>query len=211
MATKTTAARAKPRYDVHPSVRLVEHWVASLKEKTGRTLDEWIALVKAKGPKDEAARRDWLKAEHGLGTNAAWWIAGRADGKGWEDGDPHRYLVAAAGYVESMYEGGKAGLRPIHDRLLALGRGLGKDVKVCPCQTIVPLYRNHVFAQVKPSTRTRIDLGLALGRTKTPKRLLLTGGLEKKDRITHRIPIGSIEEVDAEVERWLRKAYDLDV
>ena len=77
--------------------------------------------------------------------------------------------------------------------LLALGRSLGSDVKVCPCKTIVPLYRKHVFAQIKPTTRTRIDLGLALKDTKVPKRLIDTGGLAKKDRITHRIEITSAE------------------
>jgi hypothetical protein len=87
---------------------------------------------------------------------------------------------------------------------------LGDDVKACPGQTIVPLYRRHVFAQIKPTTQSRIDLGLALGQTKTPKRLIDTGGLAKKDRITHRIPLESANEIDKEVERWLKTAYDLD-
>ncbi len=109
-----------------------------------------------------------------------------------------------------MYAGGKAGLLPIHDRLLELGRSLGGDVRVCPCKTIVPLYRNHVFAQIKPTTRTRIDFGLALGDTKASGRLIDTGGFVKKDRITHRIPITSPDEIDAEVRRWLQVAYDRD-
>src|ERR1043166_4889063 len=104
----------------------------------------------------------------------------------------------------------KKTLRPIFDELLALGRSMGADVKVCPCQTIVPLYRKHVFAQIKPTTRTRIDLGLALKDTKTPKRLIATGGFAKKDRITHRIEITSVKDIDAEVKKWLKTAYDMD-
>jgi hypothetical protein len=110
-----------------------------------------------------------------------------------------------------MYAGPKAALRPLYERLLQLGRGLGKDVRVCPCKTFVPLYRKHVFGQIKPTTQTRIDLGLALGRTKTPRRLIDTGGLAKGDRITHRIPIGSLADIDNGVKRWLRTAYELDV
>jgi hypothetical protein len=72
------------------------------------------------------------------------------------------------------------------------------------------LYRHHVFAQIKPTTQTRIDLGFALGNMKTPKRLINTGGYEKKDRITHRIPLESVDEIDKEIERWLKTAYDLD-
>ena len=93
----------------------------------------------------------------------------------------------------------------IGDALVELGRSMGKDVKVCPCQTIVPLYRNHVFAEIKPSTRTRIDFGFALGDTKATGRLVDTGGFQKKNRITHRIPITSVNEIDAEV-----KKRDLD-
>jgi hypothetical protein len=189
---------------------MVQQWTAELPAKTGRSLDEWVRLVKAKGPPTEKERRAWLKAEHGLGTNSAWWIAERAEGKGVEDGDPAAYLKAAAGYVEAMYAGTKAGLRPIHEALLKLGRALGKDVRVCPCQTIVPLYRHHVFAQIKPATRTRIDFGFALKDAPATGRLIDTGGFAKKDRITHRIPISSVAEIDDEVQRWLKVAYDLD-
>lgn len=200
----------KSLYSVHPGVMMVQKWIAELPEKTGRTLDEWIRLVKEEGPAEEKERREWLKANYHLGTNSAWWIAERAAGKGTEEDDPESYLMAAEKYVEAMYSGAKAGLRPIHDQLLKIALKLGKDVKACPCKTIVPLYRHHVFAQIKPATRARIDLGFALGRMETPTRLIETGGLAKGDRITHRIPVSSLTEIDEEVKHWLKVAYDLD-
>jgi hypothetical protein len=185
--------------------------VDELKNKTGRTLEEWIAVVKKEGPKDEKSRREWLKAKHRIGTNSAWWIAERADGKG-EDGSPEAYLKSAARYVEEQYAGQREKLRPIFEELLKLGRSLGDDVKVCPCKTIVPLYRQHVFAQIKPTTNSRVDFGFALThyKGKLPKRLIDTGGLAKKDRITHRIELTSTAQIDAEVKNWLKTAYDLD-
>jgi len=201
---------AKSLYSVHPGVLMTQKWVATLNEKTGRSLEEWLKLVKKSGPPTEKERREWLKKEHGLGTNSAWWIAERAEGKGAETDDPDAYLRAAEQYVEEMYAGGKAALRPIYDALLQLGLSLGRDVKACPCQTIVPLYRNHVFAQIKPTTRTRIDLGFALGARKAEGRLVDTGGYAKKDRITHRIAISASQEIDAEVKTWLRTAYQED-
>jgi hypothetical protein len=72
------------------------------------------------------------------------------------------------------------------------------------------LYRNHVFANLKPSTNTRVDLGLALGDMKTPKRLIDTGGYEKKDRITRRIEVKTKADIDGELERWMEKAWELD-
>jgi hypothetical protein len=203
------AATTKSPYDVHPGVKMMQDWVESLKKKTGLSLEEWVVLVRQSGIPTTQKRRDWLKAQHKLGTNAAWWIADCAEGKSL-DADPESYLRSAVAYVEGMYAGPKSELRPLHDQILKMARKLGKDVKVCPCQTIVPLYRNHVFAQVKPTTRTRIDLGFALGDMEATGRLIDTGGFAKKDRITHRIPITTLSDLDDEVQRCLNMAYDRD-
>jgi hypothetical protein len=207
----TKTARSESLYGVHPSVAMVQKWLVELTEKTGRSMEEWLALVRKEGPKDEKSRREWLKSKHKLGTNKASWIAERAEGKGWED-TPEAYLKAAVQYVEEQYAGPKEKLRPIFEELLTVGKSIGSDVKACPCRTIVPLYREHVFAQIKPTTNTRIDLGFALThyKGKLPKRLIDTGGLAKKDRITHRIEITAVEQIDGEVKKWLKTAYDLD-
>jgi hypothetical protein len=209
---KAGAATGKIKYDVHPGVAMVQKWVGELKEKTGRSLEEWIALAKKEGPKEDKARREWLKTKHKLGTNSAWWISERMDGKGGEEDSPEAYLRTAAVYVEEQYAGAKEKLRPIYEELLQLGKSLGEDVKACPCKTMVPLYRERVFAQIKPTTNSRIDLGFALAqyKGKLPKRIIDTGGLAKKDRITHRMELKSVGEIDADVKKWLKTAYDLD-
>jgi hypothetical protein len=211
MPKAATQPKKKSIYGVHPGVAMTQKWIAELGQKTGRTLEEWLQLIKKSGPKDEKARREWLKSEHGLGTNSAWWLAERSEGKGTEIGDPDSYLEAAEGYVEKMFSGSKSALRPIYDELLKAGLKIGKDVKACPCQTIIPLYRKHVFAQIKPTTTKRVDIGFALGDTKAKGKLIDTGGFAKKDRITHRIPIESQKDIDDEVRHWLKVAYDRDV
>ena len=207
-----SAAKAASLYDVHPGVAMAQKWIADLKPKTGHSLDEWIALVKKNGPKDYSARRAWLKSKHNLGTNSAWWIAERAEGKGDEEDSPEKYLAAAANYVEEQYAGKKAPLRPLYDELLRLCKSLGSDVKACPCKTMVPLYRNHVFAQIKPATNSRIDFGMCFTtyKGKLPNRLIDTGGLAKRDRITHRVELNSLEQIDKDLEKWLRPSYHLD-
>lgn len=212
MAQKTTI-----HYDVHPSVAMVQDWMKTLPTKTGKSFDQWIKLIQKEGPKELAPTRTWLKDKHNLGTNTAWWLAERAlaNDPGLYDDDPESYLRLAPKYVDQQYAGKKAALWPIYQRLYALGRSLGKDVQVCPCKTIVPFYRHHVFANIKPSTNTRVDLGLCLipmmkDKKRIPERLIDTGGFAKKDRITHRIPLASVDEIDEFVEKWLRKAYDLD-
>ena len=197
---------------------MVQEWVATLKDKTGRTLEEWVVFIEKRGPEGEQARRVWLKDEHKLGTYSATWLAERSAGKGEEDGDPKLYLKAAKGYVEEMYAA-KPLLIPAHDAVMLLIAELNKEtknsVRICPGKTIIPFYREHVFAQLRPATKTRLDLGLALGtlirqNKKIPARLTDTGGFVKKDRITHAIGLSKADDVDAEVKVWLRRAYELD-
>jgi len=209
---KTSLAKSEPWYGVHPGVAMAQKWLTELKENTGRSMEEWLALLKKEGPKDEESRREWLKTKHKMGLNSARWIAERAEGKGGDEDSPEIYLKAAVRYVETQYAGPKEKLRPIFDELLTLCKSMGSDVKACPCKTIVPLYRNHVFAQIKATTNSRIDLGFALThcKGKLPKRLIDTGGLAKKDRITHRIEITAEDQIDGDVKKWLKTAYDLD-
>jgi hypothetical protein len=202
----------KSPYSLHPAMAMVQNSIANFKEKTGRTLEQWIAVIQKDGPDDLKACKAWLKAQHGLGTNHASWLAQKALGKdlGLADDDPESYMRLAPQYVEKMFSGAKAALRPIYDEMLGIGLALADDVKACPCSTMVPFYRQHVFANLKPSTNSRLDLGLALKDTKTPKRLIDTGGFAKKDRITRRIALTSVEEIDDEVKHWLKVAYEMD-
>jgi hypothetical protein len=126
-----TKQKNSSTYDVHPSLAMYQSSLAALKQKTGRSLAEWVKFVNKEGPAMEKERRAWLKEKHGMGMNYAGWIAEQSLGKG-DDGSPETYLKNAEAYVEKMYSGGKEPLRPIFDELLVLGRSMGADVKVCP-------------------------------------------------------------------------------
>jgi hypothetical protein len=202
-------------FAVHPAVAHVQAILRHLRRNTGQDLDGWVTLVKASGPEDEKGRRAWL-LEKGLGGAQARLVAEQSLGRGahgFHD-TPEGYLAMAPKYVEQQYAGKKAPLRPLFEALLALARDLGPEVKISPCETLVPLYRNHVFAQIKASTLTRVDLGLALGDPATIKdpagRLVDTGGFQKKDRLTHRLEVRSLEDLDVELKGWLKRAYELD-
>jgi hypothetical protein len=60
---KASLAKSASLSGVHPGVAMMVKWVAELKENTGRSVEEWVALVKKEGPKDEKARKkmadDW--------------------------------------------------------------------------------------------------------------------------------------------------------
>lgn len=200
---------ARP-FGIHPGVARGKTQIEGMAAKTGRSAEAWAEHLCANGPEERKAQIRWLKQECGLGGNYAELVALVAAGEGAERYDEEAYLSAAAGYVDALYAGKREPLRSLYQQLLERGYRLGEDVRACPCKTFVPLYRRHVFAQIKPTTLTRIDLGLALGDTPPTGRLLSTGGLEKGDRITHRIEVRTAADVDAELSEWLRRAYEAD-
>jgi hypothetical protein len=208
----TAPLPAASLYSVHPGVAMMQKWIAELKTKTGCSLEAWIKHIQVMGPKEEKECRQWLKEKHKLGTNTAWWLAERAlgDPQKAADDSPESYLAACPGYVDAMYAGAKAALRPLHDALVRMAKEIGDDVKVCPCQTMVPLYRHHVFAEIRPASSKRIDLGFALGDEPFTSRLIDTGGKAKKNRITHKVAITSLDDIDLQVKRWLKQAYERD-
>lgn len=200
-----------PRFDVHPGVAMVQKWVAELPAKTGRTFEQWTDLVKKLKQSTAKEKREHLKSEYGLGTIAAGWLVEAADGTATWDADPDSYLRAADEYVTAMYAGAKAHLFPILEKLIDAGRALGDDVRVCPCKTMVPLYRSRVFAEIRPTTRTRVDLSLALGEVPAAGVLKVNEQRVKKgDRLTHIIALESPKDVTTEVKKWLKAAYRKD-
>jgi hypothetical protein len=209
---KIVPVKSMPIYSVHPGISMVQRWIVELKPKTGRSIDEWMKHIRSAGPGDEKQCREWLKSQYGMGTNTAWWMAERAFGKamGMADDTPEQYLAAAPKYVAQMYAGAREALRALHDRIIELGVTLGDDVRICPCKTIVPLYRKHVFAEIKPASNSRIDLGFALKDEPFTARLIDTGGGLKKNRITHKVAITKLTDIDLQVRRWLKQAYELD-
>jgi hypothetical protein len=196
-------AKSTPRFADHPAVAHLQAVIGNLEKNTGKPLEEWARLVRKAPATTRRERMRWLEAEHGLGQTTALAIVSALEDENPIDYNPQQFL-------DGLYAGAKAALRPMGDELMRLAMALGPDVTATPCKTFVPLRRRHVFAQIKPATNTRIDLGLALGKTRATARLLDTGGLAKGDRITHRIAIASLAEIDAEVKRWLKAAYGMD-
>jgi hypothetical protein len=114
MPAAATLKRKKSLYSVHPAFDYEEAGLRLIKERTGKTLEEWIAHVKRTGPAEPKARLAWLKKQ-GLTMNYAGWVASRASGTGGrENYDPERL-------VDAMFAGPKVALRPIYEKLLNLG------------------------------------------------------------------------------------------
>ena len=151
----------------------------NLPKKTGKTFDQWVAIAREqKLQRKELAA--WLKSQHKLGTVTAMFIAAEATG----NSIAAQYRDEGA-LLDAMYSGDKAALRPIYDELSRAAGKLGKDVALTVCKTYVGMRRSRMFALVKPATRSRVDLGLALPGVAPSGRLARASTSTGNDRITH--------------------------
>lgn len=178
-----------------------QNMIKNLESMTGKSLAEWIAIVEASGQEKVKARIDFLKANHGLTYGYANLIALFAKDR----------AEQAAGAVPddpiaALYSGEKAGLRPIYDKVLAAAMKFGGDVVESPKRTYVSLRRDKQFAIVQPTTKTRVDVGLVLKGVEPGGRLEAAGSWNSM--CTHRVKVESAGEIDKELLRWLKQAYD---
>jgi hypothetical protein len=169
--------------------------IRNIEQATGRSMAEWRALVESSGKAKHGEVLAWLKTEHGLTHGNANRVAIEA----------LRGPSAPTGeaLVDTIYTGPKAALRPFHDRVIALAQGFGDDIELSPKQAYVALRRSKQFATVGPGSRGRLEIGLNLKGVEPGGRLEATTGM-----CTHRVRLSSPDELDGEVQRWLREAYD---
>ncbi len=174
--------------------------IANMKEKTGKTLEQWLAIAKKSGEEKHGGVVKFLKSEHGLTHGFANLVA-------------HKHLKSDAGsaaggdeaLVAAQYAGPKAELKPIYDAAIKVAKALGKDVEISPKKTYVSLRRNKQFALIQPSTKTRVDLGINLKSEPAKGRLEKSGSFNAM--VSHRVKLEKPADVDKDVKVWLKKAY----
>lgn len=175
--------------------KALETMIANMPEKTGKSLQEWTALLKEKNFAKHGEAMKFLKGEHGVTHGFANTIIHLSKDEKGGDGD----------LVSAQYKG-KENLMPIRDKLLALVKTFGDDVTITPKKTSISIIRKKQFALIKPATKTRIDLGLKLKDTPETEKLGNSGPFGTM--CTHRVQLNDVSEVDSELTQWLEKAYE---
>ncbi|MEM8685053.1 MAG: DUF4287 domain-containing protein [Pseudomonadota bacterium] len=175
---------------------MAEAMIANMKDKTGKTLPQWLALVNKTGLEKHGLIVKHLKSDHGMTHGFANLVA-------------HKALKSDAGsadtdLVAAQYSGPKADLKPIYDAIIKAARACG-DIEVSPKKAYVSLRRSKQFAIVQPSTRTRVDLGLNLKREAPTERLEASGSFNAM--VSHRVRLEKPSDVDNAVKGWIKKAW----
>lgn len=178
--------------------KMLEIMINNMPEKTGKTLEEWLEILKNENFDKHTAGVNFLKKEHGVTHGFANTIVTLFRDKG----------DAPEDLVSSQYQG-KESLRPIYEALITSIKSFGDDITITPKKASVSLIRKKQFALIKPATKTRIDLGLKLKDVDVQGRLEGSGPFGTM--CTHRIQLKDIADVDKEVIDWLSMAYDKSI
>ena len=178
--------------------QMAEKMIANLKDKTGKTLEQWIAIAEKSKLSKHGEIVKHLKADHGMTHGFANLVA-------------HKTLKSDAGsagnvgdLVAAQYAGNKATLMPIYDALIKAAKRCG-PIEVAPKKAYVSLRRSKQFAIIQPSTKTRVDLGLNLKGEAAKGRLEKSGSFNAM--VSHRVRLENAADVDKEVQAWLKKAW----
>lgn len=167
-------------------------------QKTGKPLEHWIKVVVESKIDKHKEIIEFLKAKHDLSYGYANFIALKA--KKSDAGS-----IADDDLLSGQYKG-KENLKPIYEQLITKISKLGDDIIITPKKDSVSIIRKQQFALIKPTTKTRIDLGLKIKDKPVSGRLENSGPFGSM--CSHRVQITLLKDVDAEIVTWLKEAYE---
>ncbi|MBC8753895.1 DUF4287 domain-containing protein [Kordia sp. YSTF-M3] len=175
--------------------KALETMIANMPEKTGKSLDAWLEILKKQPFTKHSEAVNFLKKEHGVTHGFANTIVHLSK----EDKTQTVDLVA------SQYEK-KEALKPIYDTLKSYIETLGNDIEFAPKKAYVSVRRKKQFVIIQPSTKTRVDLGLNL-KGKEAEGILENSG-SFSAMCTHRIRLATIDDITEDVKNWIKEAYN---
>jgi len=175
--------------------KALQTMIDNMPEKTGKSLEEWKQLLKTKHFEKHAQAVNFLKSEHNVTHGFANTIVALSKDK----------KQSSEELVEKQYQG-KETLKPIYNKLIGVVKKFGTDVKITPKKTEVSLDRKRKFGVIRPSTKSRIDLGLKLKGKPTTDRLESSGPFGTM--CTHRVRLTDANQIDDELISWLKESYE---
>jgi hypothetical protein len=180
----------------------MREWCARLLEsRTGQGVAAWRERIAGCAPQnrvDESALRKWLSTEGVTGYAQALLV--------WETFGYPGFVVADAEELIDKQYADRPQLRRVFDAVLRTLPGLPGPVTVQARGTLVSLVSpRRTFAVLRPTTKSRVDLGLRLDATEPEGRIQPAKDL---GQATVRIPLATPGEVDGDVVAWLTKAYE---
>lgn len=174
-------------------------YLDTIKAKTGKTPDDFRALAAKKGLTKSPEVMAWLKTEFGLGhghANAMAQLLVNAD----------KLKAPPDVALNAHFTGDKAKWRKPYDALAAKVGKFGEDVTFGANQSYINLMRGGTKFAIIQLTANRLDIGIKLKGVAPTDRFQPAGSWNAM--VTHRVRIADPKEIDAEVLKWLKQAYE---
>jgi hypothetical protein len=201
--------------------KATETQLANIQKRTGKTLDQLVAIVKNSGLAKHGEMVAMLKDKHGMGhgdantlvhyaNKSAQVFAGTTGATGTTGTTGSGGTTGTDAQLDRIYTGPKAALRPIHEKVMAEVGKFG-PFEIAPKKTYLSLRRKKQFAMVGPATNTRVEVGLNVKDMKDVKGVKAGGRLEALPpggMCQYKVKLTAPAEVDAELLGWIKKAYD---
>lgn len=176
-----------------------ETQIANIEKSTGKSLEEWKAIVNASGLAKHGEMVNFLKTVHGFthgNANTVVHLARESHADAAENTDD---------WVVLQYDG-KENLKAWYDLLKSEIQSLGTDIEIAPKKGYVSFKRKKQFCIIQPSTKTRMDIGLNIKKTE-PSGITEKAG-SWNGMCTHRIRIESTDQINQEVFDWIMESYN---
>jgi len=178
--------------------KAIQTMIENLHKNTGKTLDQWIEIVRKQNIPKHGEIIKYLKDNHALTHGFANLIAHKSKGSDADSAENQEDLIVKQ-YL------GKENFKPLYDKLIKEISKFGKDIEIAPKNTYVSLRRKKQFAILNPATKTRFEIGINL-KGQEPKGKLEA---EKSNAMcSHKINLTTITGIDKEVIQWIKTAYE---
>ncbi len=172
--------------------------IDNLSKNTGKTLGQWINIVKKENFKKHGEIIIFLKEKHSFTHGFANLVAHKAKGSDAGSVENKDELI------EKQYVG-KEHLKPIYNRLMEEINKFGTDIEIAPKNAYVSLRRKKQFAMLQPATKTRFEIGLNIKGEKPKGKLEAITAANAM--CSHKINLAAEKDIDKEIIEWIKIAY----
>ncbi|HEY5009487.1 MAG TPA: DUF4287 domain-containing protein [Caulobacteraceae bacterium] len=169
---------------------------AGLERDTGKSMDEWVAIVRTCPEEGHRARLKWLKDHHGLLQNRASQVLSEAFGSRMAWSEPDKL-------IEALWTDPAS--RTIFQAIDAAARQPNEVIQTAR-KGYTAWSRKVQFAAARPIKGGKAMLGLAVPPD-TGARLEAPKNESWSERLKARVLLSSPAEVDAEIEALLKEAW----
>ena len=176
--------------------------IDNLPKNTGKSLDEWMKILRGTNFSKHGEIVKFLKEEHSVTHGYANMLAHHLRGSSSDMVENKDDLII------SQYNG-KEHFKPVYDKLINEISKFGNDIEISPKKAYVSLRGKKQFAILQPATKTRFEIGLNLKGEKP------AGILEEikaaNSMCSHKINLNSLDEVNGVVLKWIKIAYEKSI